>query len=313
MEDRMNISFLKKISTSAKYKALLFAVILLAGCFGNAGEKKSKPSPFKTFTSTKDRRFITKRAYSQWASYPKKIKKLNFRDRSLTEEEIKALATEIKSLKDELAKCLETISSRNSQIRDLKNKYKNETDTLRSNLQKSRMQNEEMNKKQAAIETKLSELEKNSSAYREMTEKLNEEIKKGQVHITELEGKLKVDLLNKILFSSGSATIKESGKNVFKRVSEVLIKIKDKNIRIEGHTDSDPITGNLKKKYASNWELSAARATNVVRFLVEKTGINPGRISASAYGEFRPVASNATPEEKAKNRRIEIILVPRKK
>jgi len=86
--------------------------------------------------------------------------------------------------------------------------------------------------------------------------------------------------------------------------------VSDKNIRIEGHTDNVPITGSLAQRYPTNWELSAARAINVARYL-QKQAVDPGGLSAIAFGEFRPVADNGTPEGREKNRRIEIVLVPK--
>ena len=82
-------------------------------------------------------------------------------------------------------------------------------------------------------------------------------------------------------------------------------------VRIEGHTDSDKIHGALQRKFSTNWELSAIRATTVARFLVEKSGLDPRIIYAAGYGEYHPVAPNDTPENKAKNRRIEIVLIPK--
>jgi chemotaxis protein MotB len=92
-------------------------------------------------------------------------------------------------------------------------------------------------------------------------------------------------------------------------VVDILATASDKVIRVEGHTDNAPIGGNLAKKYPTNWELSAARALNVVRYL-EKQGIDPHILSAVAFGEHRPAAPNDTPEGRTKNRRIAIVLQP---
>ena len=89
---------------------------------------------------------------------------------------------------------------------------------------------------------------------------------------------------------------------------DILKTVKDKAIRIEGHTDNKQIVGALTKKFPTNWELSAARAINVTRYL-QQQGLDPAVLSAVAYGEFKPVAANDTDEGRAKNRRIEIILV----
>ena len=83
------------------------------------------------------------------------------------------------------------------------------------------------------------------------------------------------------------------------------------NIRVEGHTDNVPIGPNLKSEYPTNWELASARAVNVVRFLQEKAGIDPRRLSAVAFAQYRPVASNKTEAGKQRNRRVEIVLVSR--
>ena len=86
--------------------------------------------------------------------------------------------------------------------------------------------------------------------------------------------------------------------------------MQDKAIRVEGHTDNVPIAPSLRVRFATNWELSTARATAVVRYLQDKAGIAPDHLIASGYGEYRPLSPNTTPEGRAQNRRIEIVLVP---
>jgi chemotaxis protein MotB len=119
-----------------------------------------------------------------------------------------------------------------------------------------------------------------------------------------------MDVVDKILFASGEAKVKKEGLEVLKRVVDILKNMKDKNIRIEGHTDNVKIAGHLIRVYPTNWELSAARALNVTRYLQEQ-GIDPKIISATAFGEYQPLADNDTPEGRAKNRRIAIILLPK--
>jgi chemotaxis protein MotB len=158
--------------------------------------------------------------------------------------------------------------------------------------------------------TKEEEVQTVSKTYEDLLTEMKEEIEQGQIAITELKGKLTVDVVDKILFDSGRAEVKAEGLEVLKRVAEILKTVEDKIIRIEGHTDNVSIAGNLAKKYPSNWELSAARAINVTRYL-EKEGLDPALISAAAFGEYQPVADNETPEGRAKNRRIAIILLPK--
>jgi chemotaxis protein MotB len=149
-----------------------------------------------------------------------------------------------------------------------------------------------------------------SSTYEALLGKMESEIAQGQVTISELKGKLTVNLVEAVLFDSGKAEIKSDGLQVLQKVVDILKEVHDRTIRIEGHTDNVPIGGALARKYPTNWELSAARAVNVARFLQER-GIDPENLASVAYGEYHPVASNDTPEDRAKNRRIEIILVAR--
>jgi chemotaxis protein MotB len=158
--------------------------------------------------------------------------------------------------------------------------------------------------------SKEAEVKTVSKTYEELLTEMKGEIEQGQIAITELQGKLTVDVLDKILFDSGQADVKPEGLAVLKRVVEILMTVTDKVIRIEGHTDNIPIAGALAKRYPTNWELSAARALNVTRYL-EKEGIDPTILSAAAFGEYQPVAENDTPEGRAKNRRIAIILLPK--
>ena len=111
---------------------------------------------------------------------------------------------------------------------------------------------------------------------------------KGQVTISELKGKLTVNMVDAILFDSGKAEIKPDGLVVLGKVIEILKSVDDKAIRIEGHTDAIPISGSLAQRYPTNWELSAARAINVARYL-QKQAINPAHLSAAGFGEFQPL------------------------
>jgi len=160
---------------------------------------------------------------------------------------------------------------------------------------------------QKAREEKVREV---SSTYEQLVAKMKGEIDKGQVTISELKGKLTVNMVEAILFDSGKAEVKPEGLVVLGKVIEILKTVNDKSIRIEGHTDNKPIVGTLTQRYPTNWELSAGRAINVARYL-EKQGIEAATLSAAAFGEFKPVAENATTEGRAKNRRIEIVLVPK--
>jgi chemotaxis protein MotB len=160
------------------------------------------------------------------------------------------------------------------------------------------------------VKAREEQVQKVSSTYESLLEKMKTEISMGQVTISELKGKLTVNMVDSILFDSGKAEVKKGGLEILGKVVSILKDVNDKAIRIEGHTDNVQISRALAQRYPTNWELSAARAINVARYL-QGQGIDPGQLSAVAYGEWKPVAENDTAEGKAKNRRIEIILVPK--
>lgn len=137
--------------------------------------------------------------------------------------------------------------------------------------------------------------------------RLQKEIDDKTVEIENLRGKLSVRMLDQILFPSGSADILPEGKVVLDKVASVIADTTD-SIRVEGHTDNVPIGETLKKKYPSNWELSGARASSVVRYFQAGRGIDPTRMEAVGLSAYNPVAPNDTPENLQRNRRVEVIL-----
>ena len=161
-----------------------------------------------------------------------------------------------------------------------------------------------------AREARLAEVQ---STYDELVGKLEQEIERGEVRISELKGKLTVNVVDKILFDSGKAALKPAGIKVLQQIGDILNSAVDKNIQVEGHTDNVPISGGLAARYPSNWELSTARATTVLHFLQDKVGVSGERLSAVGYGEYQPISSNATAKGRAENRRIQIVLTAAKK
>ena len=155
-------------------------------------------------------------------------------------------------------------------------------------------------------EKEVSELDKTR---KEIESSLKEQIAKKDIKLEEIEGKLKVTFVDKILFDSGSVMIKTKGQEVLLKLADSFRDSRDQNIAVEGHTDDVQIGSALLDRFPTNWELSAARATAVVRFLQEKGNIAPERLTASGFSFYRAVATNETPEGREQNRRIEIILV----
>jgi chemotaxis protein MotB len=165
---------------------------------------------------------------------------------------------------------------------------------------------DDLHASQAKLESAKAELEKKSGEYEKMAAALRGQIDSGRIELTELRGKMTVKMKDKILFSSGSATLGRDGKDALAAVAEVLRGVEGKVIRVEGHTDDVPLG---RGAYATNWQLSVARALAVVRFLQE-SGVDPTRLAAAGYGEFQPIVANDSPEGRSQNRRIEIVLAP---
>ena len=158
---------------------------------------------------------------------------------------------------------------------------------------------------------KEEEIARLTGTYESLVEDLKGEIEKGEIQVTQIKNRLTVNLVEKVLFNSGQAKVNQKGKDILKKVGAILKKVEGKDIRIEGYTDNIPIGGALKKKFPSNWELSTQRATHVLRFLQDETGVDGSRLSAVGHGEFGAIASNKTRKGRAQNRRIEIVLIPK--
>lgn len=171
---------------------------------------------------------------------------------------------------------------------------------------------ETLRKEKAALEQEKAAIQtsskQNQAQYDALVNKLSREVRQGQLKVRQYQNMLSVDVAEQIFFDSGRAVLKSSGKEVLKKVGEALKSYENKLIRVAGYTDNVPIAKSMQNVYPSNWELSVARATNVVRYLQE-VGVPPERMVASGRGEYAPVAPNDTPEGRQKNRRIEIMLI----
>jgi len=180
-------------------------------------------------------------------------------------------------------------------------------------------QKAELEREKAAAQQQVGSLEQQKAAllansrqrqqqYEELVQGLAKEVEKGQLQVRQYQNMLAVDLAEQIFFDSGRAMLKAGGKEVLQKVAGALKGYENKIIRVVGHTDNVPVAKSLQVLFPSNWELSVARAINVVRFL-QVSGIPPERRVPSGRGEYEPVAPNDTPEGRQKNRRIEIVLI----
>ncbi len=235
------------------------------------------------------------------------------------------LTSENTSLKAQVEKLTENIADLTREKENLAadngkldNILKAKADEMSKNIAELRQKSADLENENIRIKAEIAnlqkarveEVQKTSKTYEEMLEKMKNEISQGQVTISELKGKLTVSIMDSILFDSGDVEVKPAGLAALQKVTDILKTLKDKAIRIEGHTDNVQTSGVSTGKYPTSWELSAARAINVTRYL-QQQGIDPAMLSAVACGEYRPVAGNDTEEGRAKNRRIEIVLAPR--
>jgi chemotaxis protein MotB len=213
------------------------------------------------------------------------------------------LAYKVSTLNDSIAKLRQ-------QINDLNNNYaqlSTSANATQSQLSESRKSLQEQQKKLQQLQNLLDQQKQKAEELRnKMTDALVG-FNASDLSISQKNGKVYVSLSENLLFPSGSAVVNPQGKEALSRLADVLNVNPDISVDIEGHTDSIPI----RKRYEDNWALSTARATSIVRILVNDYKVDPVRVIASGHSQYDPVDSNSTEEGRARNRRTEIILSPK--
>lgn len=236
------------------------------------------------------------------------------RHRAETQKQLDEKQLALERAQADIVRIEKVLSDRNQEAGKTMTQMRLETDRLTAELQKVKEERAQLIAERDLLalekENREKELRAVQDTYGELLDKMRTEISRGEVTISELQGKLTVNMVEKILFDSGSAEIKSGGKEVLSKVGTILNDVKDKEIRVEGYSDNLPISPRLQSIYPSNWELSSARAISVVQFLRNTLNVPGERLSASGFAEFRPIADNSTPEGRAQNRRIQIILAP---
>ncbi len=196
-----------------------------------------------------------------------------------------------------LATELEQVRDQYEQEKQRHARFKQQTEKLSSELERTIAEREAA---QQALET----------ARTELVQQLQAEIQRGDVFVRLRGSDLVVDVSDKVLFDPGEAEIKEGGREVLEQVAQTLRRVPGRVFQVGGHTDSTAIVSkDVREKYPTNWELSAARATTVVRYLSEQQGVPGKQLVAAGFARFRPVASNHTQTGRARNRRIEIAVL----
>ncbi|MCK5417077.1 MAG: OmpA family protein [Desulfobacterales bacterium] len=228
------------------------------------------------------------------------------------EEKIKSLNAELSKLQKENTHSTEKLTdlqSKNTYLKNINIRLSQNIERLSQNVERL---NNDLKKKKSVIKLQNKVIRLLDDTKKTIATSLKEEIAAQEIELVEMEDTLKVVFIDKILFDSGSVEINQKGKKILLVVADSVRAHRVQNLLVEGHTDNMPLGPTLKERFPSNWELSAARAAAVVRFLQKKGRLQPERLSARGYSYFRSVASNETKEGRHQNRRIEIILGPSK-
>ena len=145
---------------------------------------------------------------------------------------------------------------------------------------------------------------------KDMKAQFARERRRGTIEVRRAGDRVVISIASAILFKSGSAKIRAESRALLVKFSSLLRRYANREVQVQGHTDNVQISDRLAERWETNWELSAARATRVLRYFVEVGNLDPRRVSGAGMGEFRPIASNDTREGRRTNRRIEIVVFP---
>ena len=232
------------------------------------------------------------------------------------------LNNELGNVRGQIADLEQKLASGNASAQDEITKLQQQASELAGDAARIAKEREQLQQEQSELaatleQERLAKLAKEEEINRltrtqeELSKSLQDEISKGNITIQQVRDRLTINMVDRVLFDSGQAQVKPAGVKVLKPVSDVLNKISDKQIRIEGHTDNVPISSKLQDRFKTNWELSTARATTVVRYLIDQGGVDRQHLSAVGYADTHPLASNDSEEGRSSNRRIEIVLYPK--
>jgi chemotaxis protein MotB len=203
-----------------------------------------------------------------------------------------------------------TVAQLQQQIADLNNQngqLSTETSNKQTQLNKSQQELQDQQKHLEQLQALMDQQKQATDALRKKMSDALVGFTSNELTVSQKNGKVYVSLQENLLFPSGSAVVNPKGKEALGKLADVLNVNPDITVNIEGHTDSIPIRG----KFEDNWALSTARASSIVRILVNDYKVDPVRVVASGHSQFDPVQTNSTPEGRALNRRTEIILSPK--
>lgn len=265
----------------------LFAVLLLSsGCVTQG-----------TYDALKAEHEATK------SELTKRSKALADREQALSaaQQAMATLERNLAALKQEREELQRSVDDAKARLQELDGrlaKMVKDKSSLESSVQEMTAALRELQRRKAEADARLAE-------FRSLLAKFKSLIDAGKLKVRIVEGRMVVVLATDVLFASGSATLSKEGKAAVAEVAQLLASIPNRKFQVEGHTDNVP----TRNAQFSNWELASARALTVLKTMID-AGMPTDRISAASFGESKPATSNDTPEGRAANRRIEIIIVP---
>jgi len=226
------------------------------------------------------------------------------KEKSLIAEN-RALQTRCSADLDKLKKQLDEEKEKHIQeLAALKDKYEKEISKLQTSITNLNAELDDLKKLNKEQRQKLSRM---ANQAKDLEKQLNEEIKKGEIRLKKFHDRLIINIDEKISFDSGKARLKRNIMPSLKKIREILHQYPEYKIIVEGHTDNVPIK---TRKFRNNWHLSSARALAVLDYLLKKKDLNPGRFTVAGHGEYSPVVPNNTKENRAMNRRVDIVVIP---
>jgi chemotaxis protein MotB len=221
------------------------------------------------------------------------------------EREINAhLKTELASKDASLMELWESLKDDQSRIRYLEEEIARRHDEIEDLGEKLSA----LKEKKTLAETKIDQLK---STYEGLIKDFEQQIENQEVTISTYEEKISVTFVDRILFDFGRATITPEGEKILAKAGKTIKTVKDRNIRVVGHTDNISIMEQYQYKFPSNWELSSSRAAAVVRYFQKEGSLDPRNLEVVGRSFYDPIASNTTAEGRAQNRRVEIIIAPK--
>jgi chemotaxis protein MotB len=229
----------------------------------------------------------------------------SMREKELIEENRKLQRRYEAELKELQAKLKGERENNLKEIEKLKGDYDKEISSLKAMIATL---NDELSSLKKLTKLQKRELERMEAQASELEKQLEEEIKKGEIRLKRLHDKLIINIDDRICFDSGSAKLKKDVLPALNKIRNILSKYPENRIVIEGHTDNVPIH---TAQFRDNWQLSTERALSVLNYVLQNKKLDEKRFSAAGYGEFNPIVSNKTAENRALNRRVDIVVIPR--